>query len=111
EKKLLIDPSVDNPEEFLAYKIDGQIYPINDNEIGKTTIKTFHLYESRLRDQRRNIISITVKFLEFRKSVKKKRDEKSMRAFDEFLNNLKENKSIYAGVVRFVLKQPEDFGL
>jgi hypothetical protein len=51
EKSLFIDPSVENPEEYISFRKEVP-YPINDNPKGKTTITDLGLKRQKLNEKR-----------------------------------------------------------
>lgn len=54
EKYLLLDPCVDNPEEFIFYDENGEIFARNDR--GKITVEAFGLNRPPLIEQRLHVI-------------------------------------------------------
>jgi hypothetical protein len=59
EEPLLVNPSKDNPEDFIGYRGDG-IFPHDNNEKGRVTIEILGLRDERLRS-RRNKTLVTLK--------------------------------------------------
>jgi hypothetical protein len=51
EKPLFIDPSIDNPEEYISFRREVP-YPINDNPRGKATIINLGLTRQKLNEKR-----------------------------------------------------------
>ncbi len=56
EKPLLLNPEIDNPEDYLAFYPDGRIYAIGDNIKGNTTIHILNLNRAELVLQRKKLI-------------------------------------------------------
>ncbi len=48
ESPLLLNPEIDDPENFLAFHRDGRIYAIGDNPRGKRTIRVLNLNRTTL---------------------------------------------------------------
>jgi hypothetical protein len=48
EKPLMLDPCLDNPDDFFHYSVDGQVMPIAENPPGRATIDICFLNRSDL---------------------------------------------------------------
>jgi uncharacterized protein (TIGR02646 family) len=112
EKRLLLDPCEDRPEEHLRFTIDGQVVPVTGSRKGEASIKVFHLGRRRLREQRRSHLRALVELLE---KIRKYEDggnqalAQDLREWVEkhFLADSKQ----YAAVARAVVRDPVVFGV
>ena len=51
----LINPTIENPSDYLTYSLTGEIQSIDNNEKGKHTIEYFNLNERSLIERRKSI--------------------------------------------------------
>lgn len=111
ERRLLIDPCLDNPEEYLGYDPLGQVFALNENPtekaIGETTIEVFHLARRRLRDLRRERIALVTKIMELMAIP----DSTAGSELGALLASMQANEYGHAGVARYVSRRPAEFGL
>ncbi|MCP4133691.1 MAG: AAA family ATPase [bacterium] len=56
EEPLLLNPEIDNPEDYFDFRRDGRIYAIDDNIRGNTTIDLLTLNRPELISKRKNSI-------------------------------------------------------
>ena len=54
----LINPTIENPSDYLTYSLTGEIPSIDNNEKGKHTIEYFNLNERSLIERRKSITKI-----------------------------------------------------
>jgi len=112
ESTLLIDPCYDNPEDYLGYDINGQIFAIDKNPYGAKTIEICHLKRRRLRNARKKKLIAAVDLI---KTIRKFRGEgntAAARAFENFMRkHLVADTCKYAAVARAVRRDPEAFGV
>lgn len=112
EITLLIDPCYDDPEDYLGYDIEGQVYALNDNRYGAKTIKICHLKRSRLKSARKKRLDAAVCVM---KSIRKASREGNVAAARGFRNyfrkHLMADGCAYAAVARAVWRDPEAFGV
>jgi uncharacterized protein (TIGR02646 family) len=109
EHTLLIDPCSDNPERYLGYEPDGQIFSLGKNPYGEKTIEVFHLKRRRLRDARKFQIRLVTKVLGKIKKAKSKNNRRAARDFADLLTDLCAEDSKYAGAARFVKSHRDIF--
>ena len=110
ETRLLIDPCSDNPEDRLGYDITGQVFAIDGNRVGKTTIDVFHLSRRRLKDARLMILRSVLELLKLISSAEC--SAATRRMLQAYLDNrLKADESAYAAVARYVESHSADFGV
>ena len=112
EKRLLLDPCRDLPERHFCYDPDGQIRPRGHSAKGRTSIGVFMLDLTRLNEAREEIINIVVSLLEVKNKLHGKGDKVSAAKLskclkDKFLGD----RCKYAGAARFIVNNPEVFGL
>jgi uncharacterized protein (TIGR02646 family) len=111
EKRLLLDPCVDRPEEHLRYTVDGQVVAVAGSRKGEISIDVFHLGRRRLRDQRRNKVEAAVHLLKLIREQEEGNAEaaRDLRAFLDtwFLADPCE----HAAAARAVVRDPALFGL
>lgn len=112
ERRLLIDPCEDQPEDHLRYTVDGQIVAVQDDRQGATSIQVFNLKRRRLRDARREIIAAAVFVL---KAIRRHETEGHQDAASDFREYLKSfllaDHRPYAGAARAVVRDPDAFGV
>ncbi len=112
ERRLLLDPCEDRPEEHLRYAVDGQVVATAGSRMGETSIEVFHLERRRLRDQRRDKVQAVVDLL---KIIRKHEADGNADAVQDFKVFLKtwflEDSCEYAAVARAVERDPAVFGL
>ena len=112
ERRLLIDPCEDQPEDHLRYTIDGGIVEVQDDRQGETSIQVFHLTRRRLRDARRKVILAAIFDL---KAIRRFEASGHEEAADEFRRHLETlllaDDCPYAGAARAVVRDPDAFGV
>lgn len=111
EKRLLVDPCWDDPEKHLAYDPTGQIFPWKRSRKGEATIKTFNLSASELRDARKLVIEMMLDLLNIRQMFVENGEIEEVELLDGAINRLTSDARPHAGVCRFVLRNPENFGI
>ena len=111
EKPILINPCESDPKRYFGYRVDGRIFPIKRNIRARRTIEILHLFESRLREDRKRKIDLMVDFLRIRTGVTRKGDKESVAVVNSMIEKLSSSKAEFAGAVRYVLNHPEEFGL
>jgi len=102
EHTLLIDPCYDNPEWYLGYRPDGQIFALDDNPYGEKTIEVFHLRRRRLRDCRRKVMVGAIKCLEMIQKARERGVRNAEADFRELLAQFTSDDAHYAGIARFI---------
>lgn len=114
EKRLLVDPCADEPEKMFKYDHDGQIFPLTNRNKKKAeaSIMIFNLRETRLRDDRKSKINSLIGWLKMAADFRNNGYEISARRIirnvnDDYLGDDME----YAGICRYVVKNPEAFGI
>lgn len=112
EKRLLLDPCRDLPERHFCYDPDGQIRMRGDRAKGRTSIGVFMLDLTRLNEAREEIINIVVNLLEVINKSYVKGDRMSSAGLSKILKDCYlGDRCRYAGAARFVVNNPEVFGL
>lgn len=112
ESTLLIDPSYDNPEDYLGYDLQGQIFAIDRNLYGAKTIEICHLRRRRLRDARKTIIEATIDIVKTIRKAKEKGDAAAARDYERLLRkHFTGDGCLYAAAARAVRRDPEAFGI
>ncbi|CAN2042739.1 putative ATPase AAA-type core domain-containing protein [Candidatus Magnetomoraceae bacterium gMMP-15] len=81
EKPLLLNPEIDNPEDYLAFYPDGRIYAIDGNIRGNTTIDILNLNREDLILSRKKLVN---EYLEL--------FEANFTEFSELYKNIERNK-------------------
>lgn len=102
EHTLLIDPCYDDPEWYLGYELNGQIFALDGNPYGDKTIEVFHLKRRRLRDARKKTIEWVIRFLRKIKKAESRGNDEAVKDFKELLQILLEESSKYVGAARFI---------
>jgi uncharacterized protein (TIGR02646 family) len=110
EQRLLIDPCLDDPEDYLGYDPTGQIFSLNDKAKGEKTIEVFHLFRRRLSVCRRDIVEAVTGVM---KLIAKLAIENPGAAKDlnTLLESMQAGEYQYAGAARYVAKHPAEFGV
>lgn len=108
EKRLLIDPCRDKPERHLGHDPTGQVYELRKSAKGKKSIEVFNLKLARLRGARREKIDAVIELITMRRAA----NQADAGGIDTFLQKhfLADNCS-FCGAARFVVNNPELFGL
>ena len=106
EDRLLIDPCEDDPENYLGYQPNGQIFAIGSAPRGETSIDVYALHRKRLVDQRREVWGVAVKVLRTIQLAENAGASEIAAPMREALQNWRE-RGKHAGVVRFVEKNRE----
>lgn len=83
EKNLLLDPCVDNPEEFLGHDREGNITAFGER--GRVTIEVFGLNRSQLVEQRKSVLN-NFEFL--LNAVKTNSDKEIISEMEDYVNDL-----------------------
>ncbi len=60
EKRLLIDPCSDDPEQYLSFEPSGKVRAVKKNLMGKETIRCMNLSRKRLTKKRKQVIEDTI---------------------------------------------------
>lgn len=112
EKRLLLDPCVDEPEEHLRYTVDGQVVAVAGSRRGKVSIDVFHLKRRRLRDLRRDKVEAAVDLLKLIRKYEAEGNAEAARDFRSFLEVwYLSDTCAHAAAARAVERDPALFGL
>jgi len=111
ERTLLIDPYLDDPEDYLGYDPTGQIFSLNDNPKGKKTIDVFHLVRRRLRDVRRKKMKIVIGIVKLISNDARVANSGASDELKALLESMRAGEYEHAGVARYVAKHPREFGV
>ena len=103
EERLLIDPCEDDPENYLGYHPNGQIFAIDSAPRGETSIEVYALRRKRLAKRRRQVWGAAVKLLQTIQRAENAGVNEVAAPVREILEAWKE-RGEHAGVVRFVEK-------
>ena len=108
EKKLLLDPCVDDPEKHLAYGVNGEIFGLD--EYGKATIEICFLWRRRLKRRRAQIIRETSELLRLVDDLRSIRHKRHAQKFQKVMDRyLLSDACVSAGVARAVISNPDAF--
>ncbi len=111
ELPYLLNPCEDYPERHLTYDIQGQIQPINEDDIRATeTIRICHLTRRRLRDRR---ILTLVRVKKILKVLNKAAggNDKVNEGLEQMLRDAVTDRADYTGIARAVKEDPVAFGV
>lgn len=108
EDKLLLDPCNDDPENHLGYDPTGQVFSVNNSRSGERTIAVVHLNRRRLRMRRRETLQLVSSLL---KVIASGNSGESAHQLNRLLDKLKSDANEFAGLNRYVIRRPADFGL
>ena len=103
EDRLLIDPCEDDPEGYLAYQPNGQIFARGGAPKGETSIEVYALQRKRLVERRREVWDTAVEHLRLIQSLENAGMNEPAATSRKLLEDAKE-RGEHAGVVRFVEK-------
>ena len=108
EDRLLIDPCEDDPEDYLGYEPNGQIFAIRSAPRGETSIDVYALRRKRLVEQRREVWDEAVELL---RVIQRAEDAGVSEVAASARKTLQRwrKRGKHAGVVRFVEKNREVF--
>lgn len=114
EDRLLLDPTIDDPEEHIRFDVHGQALPVQGSPRGVASIDVFHLTRKRLRDQRKVQAQYVVGMRRLLDSLES-RFGAHHPAVDDARRVLETNyladSCLHAGVARWVMRDPAAFGL
>ena len=108
EDKLLLDPCNDEPEDHLGYDPTGRIFSLNNSHCGEPTIAVLHLNRRRLRIGRHKALRLVLSLL---KVIDSGNTGEFVHQLNNLLDNLKSDAYEFAGLNRYVVRRPADFGL
>lgn len=108
EKRLLIDPCLEKPTNFLYFRSDGTIDAVDNKKKGQTSIKVFHLYRKRLNNSRKKVIEHALEFVKAIYSTPGLRHKNKIRKLAKQL--LQEDECVHLTVALVVFDRPEEFG-
>lgn len=112
EKRLLIDPSHDEPEEHVSFGVDGSAIAVNASAKGAASIRVMHLNRRRLKQVRRDRAQLAVKLMRQIIALKAKRNTAAARSLQEFFDEaFAADNVIHAGLGRAIKRDPAAFGL
>lgn len=112
EKRLLLDPCEDHPEEHLRFGVDGQVLAVTGSNKGKISIKVYHLGRRRLRDQRRSRLRMVVDLLKEIRKLEAEENHAAVQDLNEFVDKwFLAASNEYAAVARAVVADPIAFGV
>ncbi len=112
EKRLLLDPCGDQPEDHVAFGADGGAIAIADDSQAKASIHVYHLNRRRLKKDRRLRIQQTVEVLRVVDELRAAgHHAPAGRLLDTVRDQFATDASPLAGVVRSILHDPAAFGL
>jgi uncharacterized protein (TIGR02646 family) len=112
ERPLLLDPCKADPENHLRYNIFGEILHTRGDEKVKATISVFHLKRRRLRDTRKNQIEAVLALLKIIAEQKRAGNVDAAEDLEGYLQDfLLGDQCKHAGAARFVVKDPNAFGV
>ncbi len=112
EKRLLIDPCEDQPENHLRFAVDGVVVAVAGDRKGEASIKVFHLNRRRLRKRRMKAIAAAIFDLKAIRKLEAGGDPDAAREFRSHLERfLLADSSEYAAAARAVVRDPAVFGV
>lgn len=127
EERLLIDPCLDDPEDYVAFNPEGKPYAIDNNEMGQKSIEVFHLDRPHMNRYRKKhvIEEYTDRFAKFVEALelslelsqKYPGEEISQRAKDlvrnlyRMVNDMALDEKDFAAVARAIKKNPKAFNI
>jgi uncharacterized protein (TIGR02646 family) len=111
EHTLLIDPCYDDPGHYLGYDPTGQVFSLNKNPYGETTIDVLHLKRRRLKDLRRDTIKAVTLVMKLIASNIATTNPGAANDLKVYIEDMKAGESQHAGVARYVAKNPAEFGV
>lgn len=111
EHTLLIDPCFDDPEDYLGYDATGQILSLDYNPYGQKTIEVLRLYRGRLRDSRRDTLKAVLLVMKLLASSLTASNAGAAADLQAWLVVVQASESQHAGLARYIVKYPSEFGV
>lgn len=117
EQRLLLDPCLDDPEEYLGYDPTGQIFSLGDplgestSDVGSRTIDVLHLKRRQLKTFRREVIVVVTAVVKLVANVAVVANTGAGSDLKALLKTMKADGSGHAGVARYVAEHPAMFGV
>ena len=108
ERTLLIDPCFDDPEEYFGYDPTGAMFSLSDNPYGEATLEALHLSRRRLRVCRLLQLKIAEGAL---RAATRATDPAAIDELRMLLDRLQSDEAEFAGLVRYVVTHPTQFGI
>lgn len=109
ERRLLIDPCIDDPEEYFGYDPFGRILSLKDPQ-GSKTIEVFHLSRRRLNDSRREVIAVAGKVTKLIAKLEVSATDAAVADLNDHLEGMQRGRCQHAGVARYVANHRAEFG-
>ncbi|MEM8713837.1 MAG: retron system putative HNH endonuclease [Planctomycetota bacterium] len=109
EVPMLLNPTVDDPELYLTYAIDGSIQPIEDDPFATETIRILHLNRRRLKLSRAAHIPLVSKAVRMLRMVEATQDPALIADATEVVEILCADDYIFAGVARAIREDLDAF--
>jgi uncharacterized protein (TIGR02646 family) len=107
ERRLLLDPTRDDPEGHLTFDLMGRAVARRDSPVGTASIDVYHLNRRRLRDARRAQIEVAIGVIERLRDAGHDLDE----ALEIVTSALSGAELPWAGAMRAIARDPAAFGL
>ena len=114
ERPLLLDPCLDDPEDYLGYDPKGHVFSLEDpngtkaDDIGRNTIKVLFLDRKRLRVRREETIQIvTVLTKVISNSIA---EAGALTELQGLLEMMQGGGSQHAGLARYIVRHSSEFG-
>lgn len=111
EHTLLIDPCYDDPEEYLGFDLFGQVFSLEDNPYGNSTIKVFNLARRRLKDWRRVKVRSVIDILKLARKYEQEGEDAIASDIRALLDDDKSDSAQFAAVARYIDRNPEAFNI
>ncbi len=114
ENRLLVDPSTDDPEEHIRFDVHGQALPVQGSLRGEASIDVFHLKRKRLsvprKEHAQNVAGLK-KLVDRLEAARGANDAAVAEARRLLESTYLGDWCPYAGVARWVIRDPAAFGL
>ena len=114
EDPLLLDPTVDDPEEHLTFDPAGRPIAIRDSIRGRVSIAVLNLDTKRINDDRMKVIENTLFLLKMRRRAhvgnERYDNAEVLEEIDARIKCSTEDAAPYAAVARAVVRDPYRFG-
>lgn len=114
ERPLLLDPCLDDPEDYLGYDPKGHVFSLDDpngtkaDDIGSNTIKVLFLDRKRLRVRREETIQFVTGLA---KAISNSIAEaRALTACQSMLETMQGAGSQHAGLARYIVRHSSEFG-
>jgi uncharacterized protein (TIGR02646 family) len=111
EQRLLIDPTIDDPAEHLAYLPNGEIFALNGSPAGQKSIEVFRLNLFRIKRSRRMRLELLPHLLTMQRLAVRSQAQALLVEIEGMLEKLAQDAAPFAGMIRYFVRNPAGLGI